>query len=147
MKSRRFSIAVVFALAMILITGYWLAPIVKTGAAAPVSAEDNPYKGKILLVSMDTQHSIVLEQVQVKKVGDSTFLVGKGGDEGHPGNWTKDHIAWVPTHHIDMILEFGSTEALKKAFKAYQERMPPVQIGVPGKTQTAPPSAPPPPGR
>lgn len=138
MKTKYFPLAI--ALTLLLVFGYGVAPTMRTGTAAPAPADDAPFKGKVLVVTMDYRSSSLLEHAQVRKIGDRSFLVGKGVDDGHPANWTKGQIIWLPMARVDLIVEFGSVEEMKKARKAYEENMPAVPPGtpqLPGATPSA----------
>jgi hypothetical protein len=124
MKSRRFSLAVAFALALFFVFAYGRAPLMKPSTAALAPAEDKPFKGKVVLVCLKSNHSLPLEHAQVRKLGERSFLVGKGSDDGQPGNWTKGHINWVPMDRVEMIVEFDSVEEMKKAWEEYQKNAP-----------------------
>ena len=136
MKLRRFALA--FVIALPLGFGYWLLPLMRTGTAAPVAAEDAPFKGKALVVTVESKAALPLEHARIRKLGDRSFLVGKGFDDGHPANWTKGRIAWIPMNRVQMIVEFESVEELKKAFKAYQQALPAAPAQGPAQQGVAP---------
>lgn len=124
MMSRRFSLAIAFALALTLVFAYGLTPLMKTSTAAPAPADKAPFKGKVVLITVESNHSLPLEHAQVRKLGDRSFLVGKGSDEGSPANWTKGHMVWVPMNRVTMIIEFESVAEMKKAYEEYQKNAP-----------------------
>jgi hypothetical protein len=121
MKSRRFSIALAFALSLSLVYALLLSSFMKTGPAAPAPTESTGLKGKAVVVQADDKFSVPLRQAKVCQLGDRFFLVGKGCDDGDPTNWTKDRMIWVPMNRIIQIVEFESEEAMKKTWERYQE--------------------------
>jgi len=131
-KNRRFSCAIAFALALPLVFAYGLAPLMKTSTAAPASAEKTPFKGKAMLVLLKSNTSLPMVNAQIRKLADRTFLVGKGSDDGQPGNWTKGHMVWVPMERVHLIVEFDSVEEMKKSWEEYQKKVPPALPGAPG---------------
>jgi hypothetical protein len=122
MKPRRFAMALILALPLVF--GYCLLPLMRTSTAAPVAPEDAPFKGKVLVVTMESKATLPLEHARIRKLGDRAFLVGKGCDERHPANWTKGQIVWIPMNRVEMIVEFESVEEMKKAVQASQQAIP-----------------------
>jgi hypothetical protein len=117
MKSRRYSLFILLALALCFVFAYGLAPLMKTGAAAPAQAENAPFKGKIAMVMLNDNHSLHLERAQVRKLGERSFLVGKGSDMDIPFDYTKNRMVWIPMNHIKMIVEFEKVEEAKEAWE------------------------------
>jgi hypothetical protein len=141
MKTGYFPLAVAFTL--LLIFGYGVTSTPTTGTDAPAPADDAPFKGRVLGVMTDSHSSFPLENVQVRKMGDRSFLVGKGVDLGNPANWTKGRNLWLPMSHVVCIVEFGSVEEMKKAKKTYEENMPdpvPAASPLPVETPEPPPA-------
>ncbi len=135
MKSRRFSVSIAFALSLFLVFVFVLSSLMKTSTsalaqtdtAAPAAAANAAFKGKIVVVSFvngPNPSSIALEQVRVHKLGDRYFLVGKGVDEGHPSNWMKGRMAWVPVNSVTSMAEMDSVEETRNAWRAYQTGVP-----------------------
>ncbi len=62
------------------------------------SQADDPFAGKILVLNERSNPSFgaTLEEVHLKRIGDQTFLVGKGfaSDEGK--GWYNGRVVWVP---------------------------------------------------
>jgi hypothetical protein len=100
-----------------------LSPSPRSGTAAdeprpPASEAD--FTGKVLAITMDAadKSGAVLEQVQVRKVGGRTFLVGKGVDDGREGAaYYKGRTLWIAVDHITHMVEFASLEELKKSYE------------------------------
>jgi hypothetical protein len=124
MNSRRFSLAFAFALSLSLVFAFVLSSLMKTGTAAPAPAENSPFKGKAVMITLPSQHSLILENPELRKLGDRLCLVGKGSNECLPGKWTNGQTEWVPMSQVEAIIEFGSVEELKKVYEDYQKKNP-----------------------
>lgn len=121
MKSQRFSLAFVFVLSLSLVYAFVLSPLTKTGTAAPAPTENITFKGKAVVVQADDKYSVPIVHAQVRQLGDRSFLVGKGGDDSDPTNWTKGRMIWVPMRRIIQIVEFESEEDMRKTWVEYQK--------------------------
>ncbi len=81
------------------------------------SQADDPFAGKILVLNERSNPSFgaTLEEVHLKRIGDQTFLVGKGfaSDEGK--GWYNGRVVWVPLSDISQITEFQDRGDLIKA--------------------------------
>lgn len=138
MRTRRFSLAIVFASSLLPIVGYGPLSPPRSGVAAD-AAEGNPFHGKALLVFLDSRSSIPLEKAQVRKLGDASFLVGKGSEDLQGHHWAKNRTVWLPMSRVEMITEFDNTDEMKKAWKEAMENIlvdPPVE---PNPKEKAPP--------
>lgn len=124
MKSRRFSRAIAFTLALPFIFVFGLAPLTKISTAAPTPVDKAPFKGKLVMVVFASKHSLLLENAEVRKLEDRSFVVGKGSNEGGPTNWTKGQLIWFPMSRVEMIVEFENVEAMKKAWEEYEKNNP-----------------------
>lgn len=75
------------------------------------SPATSPFHGKILVVSLgSTPYGSVLGDVEIRKIGNQTFLFGKGLDSGHPRDWCKGRSIWVAIDKISMMAEFPDLE-------------------------------------
>jgi hypothetical protein len=85
-------------------------------ADPPRNASEDLFSGKILMVTQRTtpNSSAVLEEVHVTRIGDQTFLVGKGVDEDK-GSWYNGRTIWIPLPEVNQILEFTDRGDLSKA--------------------------------
>jgi hypothetical protein len=111
----------VLALAAILILAAlgWLVPLSRISEAAPAPSSDAAFKGKVLLVNTNNMMStFLLEKAQVQKIGDQSFLVGKGTADGRVGGWYKGRTVRVRMEHIVSITEFDDLKEAKKAFES-----------------------------
>lgn len=124
MKSRRFFLAITFALVLSLVFAFGLSPLMKPSTAAPAPVDNSPFKGKVVVVNLKSKYSENLEQAQVRKLGEHSFLVGKGIDDGQPARWTKGQMVWVPLDQVETIVEFESVERMRKAWEEYQKNVP-----------------------
>jgi hypothetical protein len=85
-------------------------------ADPPRPASEDLFAGKILILSQRTNpnSSAVVEEVQVKRIGDQSFLVGKGVDDDK-GSWYNGRTVWVPLAEVNQILEFTDRGDLSRA--------------------------------
>jgi hypothetical protein len=78
---------------------------------------DSPFTGKIVVVNQRSNSTLgaTLEDVHVRRIGDQTFLVGKGfaADEGK--GWYNDRMIWVPVNDVSQVTEFEDRSDLLKA--------------------------------
>ena len=146
------AIAAVFVLASL----GWFVPLSKTSQAAPAPSSDTAFKGKLLIVHTNNMMTpgFLLEKVQLQKIGDHSFLVGKGVAEGGNVGWYKGRTVRVQMDHIVSITEFDNLKDLEKGAQTtiigggYAPVLPstaPVPVEVPATPLPAPPVAPPPP--
>lgn len=85
------------------------------------------FKGKIAIVQflrISKEHGSRLEPVQVQKIGDRSFLVGKLLDDDN----LKGRMTWVPLDKVTSILEMDSVEKKRDAVKASQKQVSPLQL-------------------
>jgi hypothetical protein len=84
--------------------------------AAPAEAD---FTGKVVAISADSpdKFGVVLEKVQVRKVGERSFLVGKGVDDGREGNYYKGRTVWVAVDRVVFMVQFASVDELKKSYE------------------------------
>jgi hypothetical protein len=94
-----------------------------------VRAEDKPnpsseFEGKYLTVTTrsDQEHATSLEKVQLKRLGNESFLVGVAADDGHPDNWQKGLTVWIAVGDVSQITVFPTLDALKKTVNLQRER-------------------------
>lgn len=121
MKSRRFSlpISLVFCLSL-----FSVSVLTKTGTAQ-TDTQNILFKGKRAIVKFvkaptgSEEFGGTLNQVQVQKIGDRFFLVGKVADECN----MKDHMIFVPLDYVTLIVELDSAEITRAASQASQADM------------------------
>lgn len=106
----------------VLVSLGWLVPLLKTSQAAPAPSSDAAFKGKVLLVNTDNMimmtTAFLLEKAHVQKIGDHSFLVGKGAVEGRIGSWYKGRSVRLQMEHIVSITEFDDLKDAKKALES-----------------------------
>jgi hypothetical protein len=61
-----------------------------------------------------SEYGATLEKVQVRRIGDRVFLVGRGIDDGTPDNWYKGKTIWVAVDDIGLMTEFNDLGASSK---------------------------------
>jgi len=92
----------------------------------------SPFKGQILVISSKSNVEIgaVLEDASVKRLGQHSFLVGKGADDCHPDNWHKGRTVWVAIDDIAQIAEFENIDEYtrhQKELAAQEEKREAIQ--------------------
>jgi hypothetical protein len=79
---------------------------------------DNPFSDQIVLASVQSWPHQVLAQVEIKRLGDKYYLVGKVVDIvevlGGVEKWTKGATLWIPLGQVDRIVAFKSLEEYRK---------------------------------
>lgn len=120
MDRRRIPLVLALATVLALVALGWLAPLSRDSQAAPAPSSDAVFKGKVLLVSTNQMMmaSFLLEKAQVQRIGDHSFLVGKGKGEGRMGGWYKDRTVRLQMEHVLSILEFDDLKDAKKALES-----------------------------
>jgi hypothetical protein len=117
MNRRR--MVLVLAAVLVLASLGWLLPLSKTSQAAPVPSGDAAFKGKVLLVHTNNMMSVfLLEKAQVQRIGDHSWLMGKGVAEGRMGDWYKGRTVRLRMEHIVSITEFDELKDAKKALES-----------------------------
>jgi hypothetical protein len=145
MKSRRFSLSIAFALPLSLVFAFVLSLLMKTSTpalaqtdTATIAPTQNAhFEGKILFlnyVDSSRPSSVAMEQVQVHKLGDRYFLMGKAVDEGDPGNWAAGHTFGVPMNSITKLCQMDSVEELRTFYRTWHPQK--------GASATPPPQQP-----
>lgn len=110
------ALVVVFALASLAL----FMPLSRDSQAAPAPSSDAVFKGKVLLVSTTNMMTgaFLVEKAQVQKIGDHSFLVGKGAADARIGGWYKDRTIRLQMEHVVSITEFDDLKDAKKAMEA-----------------------------
>ncbi len=136
MKSQRFSVSIAFAFSLFLVFVFilsWLmrtstCALAQTETAAPAPTPNAAFNGKIVVVNFVQGSNLInaaLEQVQVHKLCDRYFLVGKGVDVEGQNNLVKGHMTWIPVNSVTAWSEMDSVEELLRAAgKASQKGLP-----------------------
>jgi hypothetical protein len=89
-------------------------------------APSTPFAGRALIVSLksDDEWGAFLQNPEVKRIGDKSFLVGKGIDDPTETgeSWQAGRTVWIAVDDVSTIVEFDSAEQLKaEVTKAYQD--------------------------
>lgn len=162
---RRMPLVLALVVALVVTALSWLASWRNSQAApAPAVSSDTAFKGKLVLVNTDKammmMSNFLLEKVQVQRIGDRSFLVGKGAAEGRMGAGYKDRTVRINVEHIVSIIEFDDVKEATKALQqsggmtmygggygGFAPTTPPVPVAIPGDRAIpkAPPPPPPPP--
>lgn len=111
MQNRRICLALAFALCLSL--GFTFV-LMKTSTAAPAPTENAHFKGKVVMVNLKSKQTFYLEQVQIRKLGERYFVVGKGSDVNEAYCWGMGKLIWSPVEDIELFIEYESREDYKK---------------------------------
>jgi hypothetical protein len=98
--------------------------VVALGSAAPIKPDpakpvgDPELAGKFVIVVMkdEKKHSMVLENVRVKRLGSREFLLGEYVDE--KGERSFEATYWLPVEGVEYLMEFKTLDAIKKLEEA-----------------------------
>ena len=120
MKRRCLPLILVVSAVLVLASLGWLVPLSKTSQAAPAPSNDVSFKGKVLLVNTSNMMmpAFLLEKAQVQKIGDRSWLMGKGASDGRMGGWYKGRTLRLNMEHIVSITEFDEIKDAKKALES-----------------------------
>jgi hypothetical protein len=91
---------------------------VSVRAAGPVQSKlVSPFRGRYLAITTrgGANTGATLEKVELRRVGDRLFLVGKGIDDGDPNNWYKGTTSWVALDDVSQVTELNSLSRLRNA--------------------------------
>jgi hypothetical protein len=114
MTRRHISLLVIVAVPLTLV--YCLS--LRADPPRNASPAEDIFSGKIQSLSERTNpnFSPPLEEVHVTRVGDQTFLVGKGVDDAK--GWANGRTFWVPLAEVSQIVEFTDRADLIKAVES-----------------------------
>ena len=108
---------------MAVLTCFALAIAVSSGlhAVGPESAptELAPFEGKLAIVAYLNEGkpaSILVEKIQIRKLGTRSFMVGTGVDEWSDPNWSNGIVVWLPVDGITHIYEVNDKEHAAKLY-------------------------------
>jgi len=119
MKRRHVPLILVLGAVLVVSSLCWLMPLSRTSQAAPAPSGDAAFKGKVLLLSTSNMMSVfLLEKAQIQKLGDHSFLVGKGAADGGLGAWYKGRTVRLQMEHVVSITEFDDLQEAKKALES-----------------------------
>jgi hypothetical protein len=82
-----------------------------------VGQGDSPFTGKIVVLTQRSNSTLgaTLEDVHIRRIGDQTFVVGKGFASEEGKGWYNDRTVWVPLNDISQVTEFEDRGDLLKA--------------------------------
>jgi hypothetical protein len=120
MNLRRMPLLLALVSVLVLASIGWLVPLSRNSQAAPAPSSDAAFKGKVLLVNTNNMmtSAFLLERAQVQKIGDHSFLVGKGTADERIGGWYKDRMVRLQMEHVVSITEFDDLKDAKKAMES-----------------------------
>ena len=120
MNRRRMPLALTLVAVVVLASLGWLVPLLRNSQAAPAPASDASFKGKVLLVKTTDMMmgTFLLEKAQVQRMGEHSWLMGKGAADSRMGGWYKDRTVRLQAEHIVSITEFDDLKDAMKAFES-----------------------------
>jgi hypothetical protein len=118
MNRRRVSLVCACAAVLVVASVCWIAPLHRSSQAAPAPAADGSFKGKLLFVQTQANSSFTLEDAHFRKMGDRSWLVGKGLGGSPLVEWQKGKTVSIQMDHIVSITEFDNLQELKKAIES-----------------------------
>lgn len=84
----------------------------KSEAAPP----QNPFAGKILLITCDDGYGAVLEKVEPRTLGTSDFLYGRYPQHDFFGAYAGKK-AWLPMIKLQQVVEYDDLEEVLKVYR------------------------------
>ena len=104
----RWSLTLGFVLALCCVLALVQALLMKSGSAASTPTELMPFSGEVVVLNLKSKESVILEHPQLRRLGDTSFLVGKAC--GTPETWAMGEMTWCPINDIAYCVEFESKE-------------------------------------
>lgn len=101
------------------------------GGQNPPAGTEPAFKGKVVMAMLKggDSRSVALEQVRLQRLGERSFVVGRGVDDGHPENWYKGLTIWTALEDVAQLIEFNDLDHLRKVTKEHliKAALPPPQ--------------------
>lgn len=111
MPRRRICVGLALVLSLILSFAFGK---MSTRSAATEPTESTLFNGKTTIVhyleGSNNQRVALVEQVQVRKIGERFFLTGKAVGNDDPDNPIIGHTGWLPVENILAMCEANSTD-------------------------------------
>ena len=85
----------------------------------PTTAEISPFQDKLAIFAYLNEGkpaSILLEKIQIRKLGTRSFMVGTGVDDSAESNWSNGIVLWLPVEGITHIYEVKDREHAAKLY-------------------------------
>lgn len=86
---------------------------------APTTAPAEPVhlSGEVVTISLGRYPAFgaTVTEPSIRVLGGRSFIVGRTYDTGHPGEWRKGAMIWVPVSQVVQIVEFATVEEYKAA--------------------------------
>lgn len=93
--------------------------VIARGKAAPPDRGNlaTAFHSKYLVIYSRTkpEHGATLEKVELRKLGDRSYLVGKGINDNDPQNWYRGMTLWYPMEDIGTMIEMNDVSRMKQA--------------------------------
>lgn len=90
--------------------------------AEPAGAE---LAGKVVALSMKNGSGCFLENIETRKLGSTTFLVGRIADNGTGQAMGVGSTLWICTDNITQMVEFKNLDEAKKIYRTQSASAPP----------------------
>jgi len=99
------------------------------GSAQDATAPTGPSNiadldGQIVAITLmsDVDDLVLLSNVSEKKLGNKSFLSGKGVDDGETPDWRNDATVYIPLDDVQQIVTFPNLKAYQKNLDARHSR-------------------------
>ncbi len=113
MTRRSLTLLIIVAVPLALVFSFTL----RADPPRAAGQTEDLFSGKILVLNerSNAAFGATLEEVHVTRLGDQTFLVGKGFDADEGKGWYNGRTVWVPLNEVSQIVEFQDRGDLIKA--------------------------------
>lgn len=109
-------------------TGVGAAPADSDAKAEPAEPE---FAGKVVAIAMKNGSGCFLENIETRKLGSTTFLVGRIADSGTGPMPALGSTLWIATDNITQMVEFKSLEEAKKLYQSQASTTTPASYPAP----------------
>jgi hypothetical protein len=104
-----------------LLAGHWTTRAAE-GEGAHIGT--SPLAGKYLVIRMDRtleRSAAYLANADIQRIGDETFLVGKGFALRPEWKGYENQVIWISAKHIEQMYTFDSVDDVNKMYEKPQE--------------------------
>lgn len=77
---------------------------------------ERTFAKRFVVITSEGPVQLLMEEPQVRRLGERTFLVGRHAGNGTENNPFEGAIGWVPIEKVITLLEFDTVEAARKAY-------------------------------
>jgi hypothetical protein len=128
-------------MALAWLAGYFSASAAGGDNPTPTKAADvdDHLAGKVILATVKgpPEWAFLLDDVQTRKLGDRTFVVGTVADEGSGRNQWVGRTVWLSPEQLVRIFEFKSVKEAREAYREhFNQQIPPAREAPPAVPAT-----------